>query len=251
MTGVLSDTLWGRVPEQHRTDSLSAAFGNLDADAKRDLTERYDALCANYGMIPTRNTLGFSLENGSIESSHGHLKKKLEDALLLRASGNFEDLASSRGFVDAIIAHGNARNAKRIDQERAALKAVPDRKSADYEEVLVDVTSCSAVTPRKVFYLVHSQQIGQRLRIHLHDDRLECFRGSTLVLALRRGRPDPSADAAARALLPRPAVSPVRRSPGRSTRCWRARGKNRLVAPWSGFSRSRMNAPAQPNSPSP
>jgi transposase InsO family protein len=190
----LQNALWalGGAPEQHRTDSLSAAFRNLDADAKRDLTERYEALCAHYGMTPTRNNLGVSHENGSIESSHGHLKKKLADALLLRASRDFEDLAQWRGFVDEIVARGNARNAKRIDQERLALKALPDRKTQDYEEVLVDVTSSSAFTLRKVFYSVPSRLIGQKLRVHLHDDRLECFQGSTLVLALRRGRPDPS-----------------------------------------------------------
>ena len=163
----------GGVPEQHRTDSLSAAFRNLDADAKRDLTERYEALCAHYGMTPTRNNLGVSHENGSIESSHGHLKKKLADALLLRASRDFEDLGQWRGFVDEIVARGNARNAKRIDQERAALKALPDRKTADYEEVLVDVTNSSAFTLRKVFYSVPSRLIGQKLRVHLFDDRLE------------------------------------------------------------------------------
>jgi transposase InsO family protein len=190
----LQNALWalGGAPEQHRTDSLSAAFRNLDADAKRDLTERYEALCAHYGMTPTRNNLGVSHENGSIESSHGHLKSKLEDALLLRASRDFEDLAQWRGFVDEIVARGNARNAKRIDQERAALKALPPRKTSDYEEVLVDVTSASAFTLRKVFYSVPSRLIGQRLRVRLFDDRLECFQGSTPILNLRRGRPEPS-----------------------------------------------------------
>jgi hypothetical protein len=190
----LQNALWalGGVPEQHRTDSLSAAFRNLDADAKRDLTERYEALCAHYGMVPTRNNLGVSHENGSIESSHGHLKRKLADALLLRASRDFDDLPSWRGFVDEIVSRGNARVAKRIDQERAALKALPDRKTANYEEVLVDVTSSSAFTLRKVFYSVPSRLIGQKLRVHLFDDRLECFQGSTPILTLRRGRPDPS-----------------------------------------------------------
>jgi hypothetical protein len=143
-------------------------------------------------MIPTRNNLGVAHENGSIESSHGHLKKKLADALLLRASRDFEDLARWRGFVDEIVARGNARNAKRIEQERLALKALPERKTQDYEEVLVDVTNSSAFTLRKVFYSVPSRLIGQRLRVHMFDDRLECFQGSTLILTLRRGRPDPS-----------------------------------------------------------
>ena len=190
----LQNALWalGGVPEQHRSDSLSAAFRNLDADAKADLTRRYEAFCAHYGMTPTRNNPGVSHENGSIESAHGHLKSKLADALLLRGSRDFDDLPGWRGFVDEIVGRGNARNAKRIDQERMALKELPARKTADYEEVNVEVTSSSAFTLRKVFYSVPSRLIGHRLRVRLYDDRLECFQGSTPVLNLRRGRPESS-----------------------------------------------------------
>src|SRR5271157_3714208 len=186
----LQNALWalGGAPEQHRSDSLSAAFRNLDADAKEDLTRRYEALCAHYGMTPTRNNPGVSHENGSIESAHGHLKKTLADALLLRASRDFDDLAAWRGFVDEIVGRGNARNAKRIDQERMALKKLPVCKTADYEEVNVDVTTSSAFTLRKVFYSVPSRLIGHRLRVRLYDDRLECFQGSTSLFTLRRGR---------------------------------------------------------------
>src|ERR1700674_3561953 len=188
----LQNALWalGGVPEQHRTDSLSAAFRNLNAEAKEDLTTRYEAFCAYYGMTPTRNNPGVSHENGSIESSHGHLKSKLEDALLLRSSRDFETLPAWRGFGDEIIGRGNARNAKRIDQERLALPILPLHKTTDYEEVHVDVTSSSALILRKVFYSVPSRLIGQRLRVHLHDDRLECFQGSTPILTLRRRRPE-------------------------------------------------------------
>jgi hypothetical protein len=35
-------------------------------------------------MTPTRNNLGVAHENGAIESAHGHLKKVIEDELLLR-----------------------------------------------------------------------------------------------------------------------------------------------------------------------
>src|SRR6266702_4509145 len=82
----MQNALWalGRAPLQHRSDSLSAAFHNLDRDAQEDLTHRYEALCAHYGMEPTRNNRGVAHENGSIESPHGHLKQTVEDALLLR-----------------------------------------------------------------------------------------------------------------------------------------------------------------------
>ena len=175
-----------------RRDSLSAAFRNLGADAKEDLTKRYEAFCAHYGMTPTRNNPGVSHENGSIESAHGHLKRALADALLLRASRDFDDLPAWRGFVDDIVGRGNLRNAKRIDQERMALNKLPVRKTADYEEVNVDVTSSSAFTLRKVFYSVPSRLIGHRLRVRLYDDRLECFQGSTPIVTLRRGRPQPN-----------------------------------------------------------
>ena len=124
----LQNALWslGGVPEQHRSDSLSAAFRNLDADAKEDLTRRYEALCAHYGMTPTRNNPGVAHENGSIESAHGHLKRALADALLLRASRDFDDLPAWRGFVDEIVGRGNARNARRIDQERTGAKRTAD-----------------------------------------------------------------------------------------------------------------------------
>ncbi len=186
----LQNALWalGGAPEQHRSDSLSAAFRNLDRDAQEDLTRRYEALCAHYKMTPTRNNPGVSHENGSIESAHGHLKRALADALLLRGSRDFDDLSAWRRFVDEIVGRHNARNIKRIDLERAALKELPARKTADYEEVGVTVTSSSAFTLRKVFYSVPSRLIGHRLLVRLYDDRLECFQGSTHLFTLRRGR---------------------------------------------------------------
>jgi transposase InsO family protein len=101
----LQNALWalGGVPEQHRSDSLSAAFCNLDRVAQEDLTRRYEELCAYYGMTPSRNNRGVAHENGAIESSHGHLKKALGDEVLLRGSRDFADLASYRRFVDEVV----------------------------------------------------------------------------------------------------------------------------------------------------
>ena len=76
----LQDALWmaGGVPEEHRTDSLSAAFNNLAE--REELTKRYQALCTHYGMRPTRNNTGVSHENGAIESRQGSLKTALDQA---------------------------------------------------------------------------------------------------------------------------------------------------------------------------
>ena len=54
----LQNALWalGGAPFEHRSDSLSAAFRNLDREAREDLTSRYDALCSHHRMEPTRTT---------------------------------------------------------------------------------------------------------------------------------------------------------------------------------------------------
>jgi transposase InsO family protein len=190
----LQNALWalGRAPLQHRSDSLSAAFRNLDDDTRQDQTRRYEALCAHYRMEPTRNNRGVAHENGSIESPHGHLKQAIEDALLLRGERDFDTLDAYRRFIDEIVGRRNARNAKRLDLERSALQSLPARRTTDYEETIVTVTSTSGFTLKKVFYSVPSRLIGHRLRVRLYDDRLECFLGSTPLMALRRGRSHPS-----------------------------------------------------------
>jgi hypothetical protein len=187
----LQDALWalGKAPLEHRSDSLSAAFRNLDRDAQEDLTRRYEELCAHYGMTPTRNNPGLAHENGSIEGPHGHLKSAVEDALLLRGSRAFDTLDDSPRFIDELVGRRNARQAKRLEIERPALQSLPERRTTDYEETIVTVTSSSGFTLRKVFYSVPSRLIGHRLRVRLYDDRLECRLGSTLLLTLRRGRP--------------------------------------------------------------
>jgi len=186
----LQNALWalGGAPLEHRSDSLSAAFRNLERDAVEDLTRRYEELCQHYGMTPTRNNAGVAHENGAIEGPHGHLKSALRQALLLRGSADFADLDAYRRFVDEVVGRANAGRRKAVEIERAGLKPLPPRRSSDYEEELVTVTRSSGFLLRRVFYTVPSRLIGHRLRVCLYDDRLECLLGGTLVLTLPRGR---------------------------------------------------------------
>src|SRR5450631_2358980 len=187
----LQNALWalGGAPREHRSDSLSAAFRNLAREAREDLTRRYDALCAHYGLDPTRNNRGVAHENASIESSHGHLKKAVKDALLMRGANDFEDLTSYRRFIDEIVSSKNAHNTKRIEVERPTLQPLPGQRTHDYEETIVTITSSGGFTLRRVFYTVPSRLIGHRLRVRLYDDRLDLFIGGTALMTLPRGRP--------------------------------------------------------------
>lgn len=186
----LQNALWaaGGAPLQHRTDSLSAAFRNLDARAEADLTRRYEALCTHYGMQPTRNNTGIAHENGAIESAHGHLKAAVGDALLLRGSRDFAELSEYRRFIDEVVTARNRRRGPAIDAERKILQLLPDARTGDYEEVIVTVTSSGGFTLRKVFYTVPSRLIGHRLRARLYDDRLDLFIGGTRLMTMARGR---------------------------------------------------------------
>ena len=83
----------------------------------------------------------------------------------------------------------DARRRKQIDLERSKLRSLPKRRTTDYEEALVKVTSSGGFILNKVFYTVPSRLIGHRLRVQLYDDRLDCFLGSSHLMTLRRGRP--------------------------------------------------------------
>lgn len=189
----LQNALWalGGAPREHRTDSLSAAFRNLDRAAREDLTRRYEALCEHYGMTPSRNNRGLAHENGSIEGPHGHLKDAIRDALLLRMSRDFDDLPAYRAFIDELVSRRNVRHRERIDAERAVLQPLPPLRTQDFEEERVRVTSSGGFALRKVFYSVPSRLIGHQLRVRLYDDRLELFIGATALMTLPRGRAQP------------------------------------------------------------
>ncbi len=123
----LQSALWrlGGVPEEHRTDSLSAAFNNLAEE--QELTRRYAALCQHYGMRASRCNPGQSQENGSIESRHDSLKTALDQALRLRGSRCFDERGHYEALVEQIVARMNARVALRLVVERATLRALPAR----------------------------------------------------------------------------------------------------------------------------
>jgi len=93
----------GGAPKQHRTDSLSAAYRNLGGTRHKPLTRLYDDLCHHYRMQPTRNNTGIAHENGSIEAPHGHLKNRIQQALLLRGSCEFASIAEYQALINQAV----------------------------------------------------------------------------------------------------------------------------------------------------
>lgn len=187
----LQNALWqlGGAPEEHRTDSLSAAFRNLNAEAAKDQTQRYEALCAHYTMRASRNNPGASHENGAIESRQGTLKDRLEQALLLRGSRSFAALDGYRQFVSDVSVRLNARIAKAFAIERSTLRALPPRRTADYEELQARVSKFGTFNVRGVLYSAPSRLIGHRLTVRMYMERVEAFVGGMKLLSVPRARP--------------------------------------------------------------
>ena len=187
----LQNALWqaGGAPQEHRSDSLSAAFKNLTEE--EDFTARYTALLDHYGMAGTRNNRGVSHENGSVESAHRYLKEAIEQALLLRGHRDFEDRAHYEGFVRENVMRRNRRNAAAFRIEREQLQELPVRRTTDFVEEEARVTRCGTFTVRAILYSAPSRLIGHRLKVRLYSDRLDCYLSGALVLTLARGTRSP------------------------------------------------------------
>jgi len=192
LTAGLQEALWrlGGSPLEHRTDHLSAAFKNHKKDkrqqARKELTERYEEFCRHYNIKPTHNNLGEAHENGSIEGPHGHLKRRIKQALLLRGSNDFNSVVEYQGFIEEVVVQHNRRNAKAVDFERQHLQALPPHKATDFDEVTVKVASSGTIQIKRVTYALPSRLKGERLRAHVYDDKIECYLGSTLVFISER-----------------------------------------------------------------
>lgn len=137
-------------------------------------------------MVPTRNNRGVSHENGAVESPHGHLKRRLAQALLLRESADFASLADYRSWLDALVVRFNRRCGEALVIEREHLQALPAQRTTDYSEQVVRVTTSSTIEVQRVLYTVPARLIGERLRLHLYDDRIEGFLGAAPAVTLPR-----------------------------------------------------------------
>lgn len=174
-------------------------------------------------MRPTRNNRGRSHENGSIESPHGHFKRRLHQALLLRGSFDFDSVESYQQLIEGVIESLNQRCQEKFEQEQPHLQPLPTHRFADYELLSVRVTCHSTITVRCILYTVPSQLLGQRLTVHLYHDRLLGFLGNQLVVELPRiYAPANSDKRRARCVNYRHVIDSLRRKPRAFLQCrWR------------------------------
>lgn len=204
----------GGVPKQHRTDSLSAAYRNMAGKGSKPLTRFYQELCEHYGLQPTRNNIGIAHENGAIESSHGHFKRRLRQALYLRGSFDFDTVEAYGHFLEQVSAKLNEQCQEKFTVEQQHLQPLPKYRYADYEEVTVRVSCHSTIAVRCILYSVPSRLIGRQLTVRLYHNRLVGYLGQQQVVQLPRVRVPGSAKIRrARCINYRHVIDSLRRKP--------------------------------------
>ena len=162
---------FGGVPLRHRSDSLSAAVRNHST--RKLLTDRYAALMNHYRCEPERTNARCANENGDVESSNGHVKDRIDQALLLRGSRDFAGRQDYMQFVEEIVARANAHRQQRFAEEQACLQTLPaQRLGTDDFLPAIRVSKSSTIQVRTNTYSVPSRLIGKKVDVRLGAEQI-------------------------------------------------------------------------------
>jgi hypothetical protein len=184
LTEGLQEALWqlGGVPKEHRTDRLSPANRNLATEEGE--AKGCKAFCQHYRMEPTRNNAGIAHENASVEASHGHLKRTLDEALTLRGSRDFTDLAGYQAFF--LRDNRAQERGEAVAIDLAAMGPPPSHRTTDFSVYTVSVTRSGTISVRDVLYTVPSRLVGCRLKVDAYDHRMIYCLGTSPALTAKR-----------------------------------------------------------------
>ena len=185
----LESCLWqvGGMPQQHRTDNLSAAVVKIMVGT-RVYTERYLGLMAHYHMQPSTNQPGVAHENGDVEQSHYRFKEVVDQALRLRGSRDFADRAVYTRWLQALVRRRNATRAVRWAEERPTLQPLPTMPLDPAQDVAVRVSRFATIRVLRNLYSVPSRLIGQAVLARVRAERIALYLGATHLLDLPRLR---------------------------------------------------------------
>ena len=181
----------GRVPRELLSDHSSSATHQLRRDAKeRGFNEEYLSICAHFGITPRTINVGRPQENGSCETSHGHLKRRIKQYLLLRGTADFKSEEEYDGFLIKVLDLANLRRVKRLGEELAAMPETRIADLADYRELMVSVRNDSTIRVNKMVYSVPSRLIGVKLLAQIGENEIALLVGAREVARLPLSRGD-------------------------------------------------------------
>jgi len=176
----------GAVPAEHRTDSLSSAVNNMNN--LEEFNRRYEGLMKYYGVKPQHTNPASPHENGDAEQSHHRFKRAVEQALMLRGSRDFADMAEYAQFLKDVFAQRNAGRRQRLAEELAVMWELPARRMESARRERVKVDSGSLIHVERNAYSVNSRLIGEKVEARVYLDHVEVWYGQKKVEDLPRLR---------------------------------------------------------------
>jgi hypothetical protein len=176
----------GAVAAEHRTDSLSSAVNNMSN--REEFNQRYEGVMRYYGVKPQHTNPASPNENGDVEQSHHRLKRAVEQALLLRGSRDFENLAEYAQFLKDLFEQRNAGRRARLAEEMAVMRELPARRMESAKRERVKVDSGSLIHVERNAYSVNSRLIGAQVEARMYLDRVEVWYGQRKMEDLPRLR---------------------------------------------------------------
>jgi hypothetical protein len=186
----------GRVPEYHQTDNSTAAThrigdGKLALAAgggKRPFNDEYLALMRHFRMKPRTTEIGAKEQNGDVEASNGALKRRLEQALLLRGSRDFESVEAWESSLQQVLRKANGARGRRVEEDLAAMRPLDVSRLPEFTEEQICVSEWSTIRVKHCAYSVPSRLIGETLRVRIYEDRIEADYAGNLQLCCDRLR---------------------------------------------------------------
>jgi hypothetical protein len=125
-------------------------------------------------------------EDGDVESSHGGLKRAIEQHLLLRGSREFDGLDTYEAFLFDVMERRNRPRQERLAEELTVMKPLAATALATNSQVRVRVTRGSLIRVQKKVYSVPTSLIGRRVTVRIHEWHLEVYYQSHLIDTLPR-----------------------------------------------------------------
>ncbi len=177
----------GGAPGASQTDNSTAATHDLRS-GKRAFNAGYAALVAHYGMTPRTTGIGEKEQNGDVEALNGALKRDLEQQLLLRGSRDFADVTAYRSWLCDVLRRRNATRGERLARERALLRPLPCRRLPSYRELVCRVGQGTTIRAMGHAYSVPPRLVGERVRVRVHETRVEVLFADGVELDVERGR---------------------------------------------------------------
>ena len=152
---------FGGVTVRLQTDQSSTATHQLSNDSKeRGYNALYLALCDHLAVKPRTTAVDCPDQNGDIESMNGHLKRRLEQKLLLRGSRDFRSQEDYAAFVISLCRELNRRRGTKVIEEMKCLRPLPSGRFPDTVDVTARVSCFATVRVKKLPYSVPARLIG-------------------------------------------------------------------------------------------